>query len=102
MTDIGVRQMSFQVTVILASLPIMYVVQLLPFLPQTPSGDLTDNSSWYATRYKDMKWPLLITFGFFLLVCILYCFISPEWSTVQYGEFSQQSQTSARGLILPA
>lgn len=60
--DIGVRQMSFQVTVIVASLPII----------------------WYATRYKEMKWPLLLTFGLFLLVCILYCFISPDWNAAQY------------------
>lgn len=43
---ISVRQLSYGLLSLFASLPI----------------------TWYATRYKDMKTPLLATFGLFLIV----------------------------------
>ncbi|KXT16323.1 hypothetical protein AC579_3747 [Pseudocercospora musae] len=39
----------------------------------------------YATRYKDLKWPLVVTFALFLVVVILYGCITPEWNKTQIG-----------------
>ncbi|EME88906.1 uncharacterized protein MYCFIDRAFT_201708 [Pseudocercospora fijiensis CIRAD86] len=41
--------------------------------------------TWYATRYKDLKWPLMVTFGIFLVVTVLYGCIRPDWKDVQLG-----------------
>ncbi|XDG02688.1 hypothetical protein ABKA04_002303 [Annulohypoxylon sp. FPYF3050] len=60
---ISVRQMSYQLPVLFASLPI----------------------TWYATRYKDLQLPLLITFTIFLVVSICYATIQPSWSSAQIG-----------------
>ncbi|KAJ9161040.1 MFS general substrate transporter [Coniochaeta hoffmannii] len=61
--DISVRQLSYQC-----------VIFILPLV-----------ISLYATRFKDLKSPLLFTFVIFLVVCILYATIKPSWSHVQYG-----------------
>ena len=108
--DIAIRQMSFQVTVILASLPIMYVLRPLftwdlstlsnissfptfpppstlhseAYLPSHQANTSPSPPSWYATKYKDMKSPLLITFTLFLLVCCVYAGVRPTWSLPQY------------------
>lgn len=42
-------------------------------------------SAVYATKYKDLKWPLLITFTIFLIVVILYGTITPSWNHAQIG-----------------
>lgn len=60
---ISVRQLSFQCVILFAPLAI----------------------SLYATYFKDLKGPLLVTFTIFLIVCILYATIQPSWSTVQLG-----------------
>ncbi|KAI0202473.1 major facilitator superfamily domain-containing protein [Astrocystis sublimbata] len=60
---IGVRQLSYQLPVLFASIPV----------------------TWYATRFKDLKSPLLITFAVFLVVTILYATIKPTWNAAQIG-----------------
>ncbi|KAI1076662.1 MFS general substrate transporter [Whalleya microplaca] len=60
---IAVRQLSYQLPVLFASFPI----------------------TWYATRYKDLKAPLLVTFIVFLIVTICYATITPSWSRAQIG-----------------
>ncbi|KAI0003579.1 MFS general substrate transporter [Xylariaceae sp. FL0662B] len=60
---IAVRQLSYQLPVLVASVPI----------------------TWYATRYKDLKMPLLVTFVVFLVVTICYATIAPSWSRAQIG-----------------
>jgi len=37
----------------------------------------------YSTKYKDLKSPLLVTFGLFLIVCICYATITPAMSKAQ-------------------
>ncbi|KAK3706835.1 hypothetical protein LTR37_012514 [Vermiconidia calcicola] len=39
----------------------------------------------YATKFKDLKWPLVVTYSIFLIVCICYATITPKWSNPQYG-----------------
>jgi multidrug transporter EmrE-like cation transporter len=39
----------------------------------------------YATKYKDLKTPLLVTFTVFLVVCICYATITPSMNHVQIG-----------------
>ncbi|KAI8957282.1 major facilitator superfamily domain-containing protein [Daldinia sp. FL1419] len=39
----------------------------------------------YATRYKDLRTPLLVTFTISLVVTICYVAIRPLWSSVQLG-----------------
>jgi hypothetical protein len=39
----------------------------------------------YATKYKDLKWPLVVTFGLFIVVTICYGCISPSWNRAQIG-----------------
>ena len=41
--------------------------------------------SLYATKYKDLKNPLLLTFGLFLIVTICYACIQPSWNHAQYA-----------------
>ncbi|KAH9214292.1 major facilitator superfamily domain-containing protein [Leptodontidium sp. 2 PMI_412] len=60
---ISIRQLSFNLVNIFASIPI----------------------TWYATRYKDMKSPLLVTFTLFLVVCICYATITPSMNHAQIG-----------------
>ncbi|KAI1390477.1 MFS general substrate transporter [Hypoxylon trugodes] len=60
---ISVRQLSYQLPVLFASVPI----------------------TWYATRYKDLQVPLLFTFTIFLVVTICYACIQPTWSSAQLG-----------------
>ncbi|KAI4862838.1 MFS general substrate transporter [Hypoxylon rubiginosum] len=61
--SISVRQLSYQLPVLFACLPI----------------------TWYATRYKDLQAPLLFTFTVFLVVTICYATIKPTWSSAQFG-----------------
>ncbi|KAH8901812.1 MFS general substrate transporter [Coniochaeta sp. PMI_546] len=60
---ISIRQLSYQCVILILPLVI----------------------SMYATYFKDLKSPLLFTFGIFLIVCILYANVKPSWSTVQLG-----------------
>lgn len=60
---ISCRQMAYSVTTLLASIPI----------------------TLYATKYKDLKSPLLVTFTLFLIVVILYGCITPGWNHAQIG-----------------
>ena len=43
------------------------------------------NSRLYATRFKDLKWPLVVTFALFLIVTICYGCIRPGWGNAQYA-----------------
>lgn len=61
--SISVRQLSSSATTMGACLPVM----------------------WYATRYKDMKTPLLVTFGVFLAATICYSLITPNMNSAQIG-----------------
>ncbi|KAI9758940.1 MAG: hypothetical protein M4579_002680 [Chaenotheca gracillima] len=61
--DISVRQLSYQLVILFACVPV----------------------TWYATRYKDLKWPLLVTFGIFLIVSICYATVTPSENKAQYG-----------------
>ncbi|KAG8625437.1 hypothetical protein KVT40_007188 [Elsinoe batatas] len=58
---ISVRQLSFNILTIFASILI----------------------TWYSTATKDLRSPLLLTFSLFLIVCICYATIRPSWSTPQ-------------------
>ncbi|RYP72435.1 hypothetical protein DL771_004230 [Monosporascus sp. 5C6A] len=60
---ISVRQLSYQLVVLSASAPV----------------------TWYATRYKDLQAPLLVTFTVFLVVSICYANIRPSWDAAQIG-----------------
>ncbi|KAJ7090382.1 MFS general substrate transporter [Mycena belliarum] len=60
---ISVRQLSYNLLIIVTSLPV----------------------TWYATKYKDLKSPLLVTFFFFLVVSICYATITPELNKAQIG-----------------
>ncbi|KAI1102553.1 MFS general substrate transporter [Jackrogersella minutella] len=60
---IAVRQLSYQLPVLFASIPI----------------------TWYATKYKDLQMPLILTFVVFLVVTICYACIKPSWSSAQIG-----------------
>lgn len=48
---------------------------------------ITEPNRIYATRFKDLKWPLVVTYGLFLVVTILYTVIRPtsSWERAQYG-----------------
>ncbi|KAI1855794.1 hypothetical protein JX265_012239 [Neoarthrinium moseri] len=59
--DISVRQLSAQLPTLLTSIPI----------------------TWYATRFKDLKSPLLVTFTLFLIITICYATIQPSWNAAQ-------------------
>ncbi|KAK5630332.1 hypothetical protein RRF57_006047 [Xylaria bambusicola] len=61
--QIAVRQLSYQLPVLFTSVPV----------------------TWYATRYKDLQSPLLITFTIFLVVTISYANIKPSWDAPQIG-----------------
>lgn len=59
--QISIRQLSYAVVTLFVSIPI----------------------TWYATAFKDMKSPLLVTFTVFLVVAICYACIKPTWNTQQ-------------------
>ncbi|KAF2964600.1 hypothetical protein GQX73_g8982 [Xylaria multiplex] len=61
--QIAVRQLSYQLPVLFTSIPV----------------------TWYATRYKDLQSPLLVTFIIFLVVTISYANIKPTWDAPQIG-----------------
>ncbi|KAL7619813.1 hypothetical protein AAE478_010358 [Parahypoxylon ruwenzoriense] len=58
---IAVRQLSFQVPLLATSVFV----------------------TWYATRFRDLQSPLLVTFTSFLAVCICYALIRPSWERGQ-------------------
>ncbi|KAK7931103.1 hypothetical protein PG985_001815 [Apiospora marii] len=60
---ISVRQLSYQLVTLVASVPIV----------------------WYSIRFKDMQTPLLLSFGVFFIVTICYATIRPSWSRAQLG-----------------
>ncbi|KAK5130405.1 hypothetical protein LTR08_002152 [Meristemomyces frigidus] len=60
---ISIRQLTYSVTTLIASIPI----------------------TLYATESKDLKWPLVVTFTLFLIVTILYGCITPSWNKAQIG-----------------
>jgi len=60
---ISLRQLAYSVSSLVASVPI----------------------TLYATKYKDLKSPLLVTFTLFLIVTALYGCIKPTWSHAQIG-----------------
>ncbi|PSN68178.1 MFS general substrate transporter [Corynespora cassiicola Philippines] len=59
--DIAIRQLSYKIPSLVCSLPI----------------------TWFATKYKNMNVPLLITYAIFLISTICYACIRPSWSTPQ-------------------
>lgn len=59
----NIGQLAYSVTSLVASIPI----------------------TLYATKYKDLKWPLIVTFVLFLIVTVLYGCITPEWNHAQIG-----------------
>jgi len=60
---ISIRQLSFNLFNLFASVPIV----------------------WWATKRKDLKSPLVVTFLLFLIVCICYSVITPSMNKAQYG-----------------
>ncbi|KAI7473922.1 aldolase [Hortaea werneckii] len=60
---ISLRQLAYSITTLVASVPI----------------------ALYATKYKDLKWPLVVTFAIFLVVTVLYGCIRPSWNHAQIG-----------------
>ncbi|KAF7353726.1 MFS general substrate transporter [Mycena venus] len=60
---ISVRQLSYNMLIIVTSIPV----------------------TLYATKYKDLKSPLLVTFFFFLVVSICYATITPKLNHAQIG-----------------
>ncbi|KAJ7118832.1 major facilitator superfamily domain-containing protein [Mycena epipterygia] len=60
---ISVRQLSYNMVIIFTSIPV----------------------TLYATKYKDLKSPLLVTFFFFLVVSICYATITPKLNHAQIG-----------------
>ncbi|KIY00053.1 uncharacterized protein Z520_03738 [Fonsecaea multimorphosa CBS 102226] len=56
-------------------------LRLLAFL--LPAISISIPVMFYATKYKDLKSPLLLTFIVFLVVTILYSVITPSWSHAQ-------------------
>ncbi|KAJ7494520.1 hypothetical protein B0H11DRAFT_2005057 [Mycena galericulata] len=60
---ISVRQLSYVLVITFSSIPV----------------------TLYATKYKDLKSPLLFTFSFFLVVSICYATITPKLNNAQIG-----------------
>ncbi|TKA62626.1 hypothetical protein B0A49_07113 [Cryomyces minteri] len=60
---ISIRQLAFNITAIVASIPL----------------------TLYATKYKDLKSPLLLTFAVFLVVTVCYATITPNLNRAQIG-----------------
>ncbi|KAF2182867.1 MFS general substrate transporter [Zopfia rhizophila CBS 207.26] len=61
--DISIRQLSYALPSLFFSIPI----------------------TLYSTKYKDLKWPLIVTFFIFLVVTIMYSAIKPTWDNAQIG-----------------
>lgn len=40
---------------------------------------------WYSTRYKDVKWPLVVCFTLFLVTACVFTATQPDWNRVQLG-----------------
>ncbi|KAF1938363.1 MFS general substrate transporter [Clathrospora elynae] len=59
--DIAIRQLSFKITSIITSIAV----------------------TWWATKYKDLKTPLIVTFGIMLISAICFGVIRPGWATSQ-------------------
>ncbi|KAH3972028.1 hypothetical protein HBH98_001260 [Parastagonospora nodorum] len=59
--DIAIRQLSYKI----------------------PSAVVAVIVSWYATRFKDLKTPLVVTFGIMLVASICYACIRPSWDIPQ-------------------
>lgn len=59
--QISIRQLSYAALAMVVSIPI----------------------TWYATSFKDMKSPLLVTITVFLIVSVCYTCIRPTWNTQQ-------------------
>lgn len=60
---IGVRQLAYSIPTLLGSVLII----------------------WYSTRYKDVKWPLIICFILFLIVACAFAGVQRSWGDVQLG-----------------
>jgi hypothetical protein len=60
---IGVRQLAYSGPTLLASLVVI----------------------WYSTRYKDVKWPLVVCFTLFLVTACVYTATKVDWNYVQLG-----------------
>ncbi|KAK3366824.1 major facilitator superfamily domain-containing protein [Lasiosphaeria ovina] len=60
---ISVRQLSYGLTSLLFSLVV----------------------TWYSTRFRDLKTPLLVTWALFLVVTVCYAAFQPGWDRVQIG-----------------
>lgn len=60
---IAVRQLSYLLPIFFFSIPI----------------------TWYSTRYKDLRSPLLLCFVVFLVLTICYACIQPSWDAAQQG-----------------
>ncbi|KAK0730129.1 major facilitator superfamily domain-containing protein [Lasiosphaeris hirsuta] len=41
--------------------------------------------TWWSTRYRDLKTPLLVTWILFLVITICYASFQPHWNSVQIG-----------------
>lgn len=52
---------------------------------QLPTLFVSIHITLYATRYKDLKWPLVTTFTVFLVVTICYATVSPSYGKAQYA-----------------
>ncbi|KEF56509.1 uncharacterized protein A1O9_06696 [Exophiala aquamarina CBS 119918] len=61
--SISVRQLSYNLVTLVGSIPI----------------------TLYATKYKDLKSPLIVTFSVFLVVTICYAVITPSMDNAQIG-----------------
>ncbi|KAL6705253.1 hypothetical protein ACN47E_007213 [Coniothyrium glycines] len=59
--DIAIRQLSYKIASIFTSLAV----------------------TWWATRFKDLKTPLVVTFGVMFVAAICFAFIRPGWATAQ-------------------
>ncbi|TKA34670.1 hypothetical protein B0A54_13814 [Friedmanniomyces endolithicus] len=78
---ISIRQLAFNVTTLIASIPI---TRKPPHSHSSPVPKLT-SLTVYATKFKDLKTPLIVTFTIFLIVTILYGCITPSWNRAQIG-----------------
>ncbi|RYN20008.1 hypothetical protein AA0115_g10411 [Alternaria tenuissima] len=59
--DIAIRQLSYKIMSIITSLGV----------------------TWYATKFKDLKTPLAVTFAIMFIASICFAFIRPSWGTEQ-------------------
>jgi MFS family permease len=60
---ISIRQLSYTLSSMFTSIPV----------------------TLYATYYKDLKSPLLVTFVLFFVVTVLYANLKPQWNSAQIG-----------------